>query len=503
MFEHSLGAANREQALALLDELAPIGELMAEQYLALSPDDAAVFQAVLHNVGLVEAYAELLAPVQARRPEVITIYDRLTHPAARALFYLDLTSSALGSLGDVVMVVNILSMLGPGTQAWAPIGMTAKIAIAVIRVVLDSIVPTDLVALEGQTQPWLYSNEGAQWLYWGTFEPQNGLGGTVQSIIEQAASIALPTKLKVDAEVKAMLGEVGEKVFKDVMTRIATRFPSLVARWTLTFDSARLDRVKLIVNMQAYDLTIGDLAQLVPLFGASLASIRWLIDFEVVSPYSLEAVDSWAEDAAIEIEYSTDTFGIDGIAWPQGAKETNFQVKATGYAWRNQNVILLSVPWPQWQELAVPVRVMKQPEGQNMHIAYEAFVVTHGTPGATSEDAIWSSAPTARSVRMRFFDEHHEYEGLATFEVLVNGSSLGGFVLPDGDWTESNIAMSPGLNTVTIRATRGHSGPHTYPFAMSLTVPESTNVEKRREIGLQVGGTFEFQVYVPPAFPSQ
>jgi hypothetical protein len=87
LLDRAMTPEYRTLATSVLADIRPLADDMAAQYLALSPEDAAVFQAVWHNVGLVDAYREMTAGVTARSMpgEVLTPFDRLKHFKARSV----------------------------------------------------------------------------------------------------------------------------------------------------------------------------------------------------------------------------------------------------------------------------------------------------------------------------------------------------------------------------------------------------------------------------------
>ena len=512
VLDEKLGAANVDGVLALFDDLGLVADQVAADYAALPADQEPAYQAFLDNSGLLpffEDTASLSMIPLAARPEVIDIRDRLTHPTARALFYLDATSASLAAISDVVTLVNIASLLGPGTQAFAPIGIGAKIIIAVVRGVIDAWVPTDLVALDGQVQPVMFQDEGSEWVYWGRFEPQNGFLGGQLTVFEQVSSIVISEGL-----VPKTLGTPLEAVIRDIMTRIIRIIPNYPARMAELhsgFHDQRLFPIKLMVNMQAYDLTVGDLSVLVPMFGYVARNLSYLVDFEVISPFEVTAAEpSWAEDAEFFMDYASDAAEVEDIDFPAGADpRATLTIEASGYRFKNHYLLLANPPWPEFISTTDTTQVRRAPNplDPNDVLSDEAFLVDSLVPDldGSSGEPVLDGTQLERKARVELRDlRDATFGGETRVDIFVNGQlyAANRQVTPAGEQLVLNL--QPDLNTVIIRVVASHvvAGDDGRHSAIAFGVIDARNADKSKGIYLDTGGSVELKIYTPPRFSS-
>jgi hypothetical protein len=511
VFEEKLGAANVAGILDVMDQLGPVADQVGAYYAALPADLEPGYQAFLDNSGLLpflEGVASLQMIPLVARPDVVTLEDRLTHKTARVLYYLDATSATLAALSDVVALLNIAALLGPGTQALAPVGVTGKIVIAVLRAIIDSWIPTDLVKLDGQVQPILFQGESSEWVYWGNFEPQNGFIGGQLTVWEQITSIVISEGL-----LPKQFGTPLEAVVRDLMTRVIRLFPNLPARMAELnsgFHDSHIAEWKIMVNMQAYDLTLGDLSSMVPMFGILLREISFLIDFELLSPFDVTAADpSWAEDAEFSMDYAQDSATVSDVDFPAGTDpRANLTIEAEGYRFKNHYLLLANPPWPEFVTTTDTTQARRAPiSGEpNDVLSDEAYLVDSLVPnadGSKSEPILDNGTRGERTVRVTVRNLRGEsFGGETRIDIVVNGQLFTANRLVTSAGEQLVLNLQPDRNTVVIRVVQGHvtPGDDGRHAAIVFGVPDARNADKAKGMYLDPGGSLELAIYTPPRF---
>jgi hypothetical protein len=499
---------------------AEVGEYAATieaEYLALPEAEEVAFQAFLFNTGLLPMFEELMllgvSPAFAPSNGIITIDDRMNHLFARALWTLDGTGTALASIADVVTVANVVALLTGG--AGLSVALPAKIAIAIVRVIIDSLLPTDLRSVEVHGQPRIYPIESSRWIFWGTFEPQNGAAGTVVSVLDQTIGLVLGESTKAvslaASQRKALIDTLG----RDVLSRL-TRFgfPNAIkigdyVGELLSTDKGRLWRVKTIVNMQAYNLTVGDLALLNPVLGVMLRFLSTFLDWELVSPFTYQGMSGFNDDATWNFDYATDAARVTGTTFPSsGVQEAQATLRTSFYRFKNQYLLFVNLPWLDFGEVEYDFSIRSRPYADyNERTADEYFVQVAFEPRTANPSEDWSREATTRrrTISMSMDDLIASIGETAQVALVLNGLNLGLFNVPDPRGI-FHLEAKPGLNTLTITGVTGHTLRHSVSgkhIAIELALPFVDNKNKKKPLPMEPGESYTLHVWTPPAFPAE
>ena len=515
--EDLLGAPVHVAIEDVLAELGTYATTVEADYLALPDEDEAGVQAFLVNSGLLPMFEELSTPRVMPRlgpvPDgVITLADRLNHPVSKALWTLDGAGAALGTISDALTVVNVIAVLtgGPGLS----IALPAKITIVILRVIVDSVLPTDLRSVEVHGQPRVYTGEASRWIFWGTFEPQNGVAGTAISIIDQSIGLALSESTRVVST--AFRSKLADDLARDLLSRV-TRFAfpncvkltDLLGEGILSGDTARLWRIKTIVNMQAYNLTVGDIATLNPVLGPAMKFLSYVLaDWELVSPFSLRGTTAFAVDAEWHFGYGEDAGWVSETNFPTTGQHDALATLTTQfYRFKNKFAIIFNPPWIEWGEVDYAFDVRDRPDTSNPNekVADEVFTQTSFAPTAvdTFEDWLIESTSTARTITLTIEDLIFFNGGQAQIDLLVNGTPVQTMMLVPDDPTTLQLPARPGLNTIEIRAVTGHSIPHSATgrmLALEVKLPYVDNTNVTKGVFLNPTQAYTLKVWTPPAF---
>jgi hypothetical protein len=334
-----------------------------QAYRELDPVDELQLQALLHHLGLLGFFEELLAPSAgaSTAPAGLVSDHRIIHGWLVQMDVLSTVIEASGHLLDVVTVV--LAVSGPAASGLA-VTLPAKFVIRTIKGLVDALLPTDLVAIEDVhifDRAW--DTPGAEAVFWGRFRPQEKvLEGAVSWTFDSVSASILhkiPGADGLGEAAKTRLREIGEAVF----TKLATAAGLSLPAYAFSLGDDYVTEVKIPLDMGVYALSLNDVLSV----GASLAGgglplvvlLRMLPDFEILPSVWGEvpagAAPYWVEGSSrLHMRYEEDRLFSSGIQWPadEGAHHQQLAVAGrgismgtTGLQFRGINLFTLPYPY--------------------------------------------------------------------------------------------------------------------------------------------------------------
>ncbi|MEM9192120.1 MAG: hypothetical protein AAGF12_23305, partial [Myxococcota bacterium] len=349
--------------------------LAAEQFRALSPDDARVLQAAFESSGVLQSIEQVEAGSTHYPERVPLIHDTGLNSAHRVAIQLDAISTGIDLLGltlDAISVVALLSGVGAPVAA---VSTGVRVSVAVIKGLIDTFVPTDLVEVDVQLDTTQYMPNPVRMVPWGTFRPQNGLGGGLRSIgdvIAELLSSILP----------GGKGRVAEQAV-NFLNSVIIRLGFSATYWDDRLDAMRFETLafKAPIDMNAYNVSLGAALMRTPIIGPKLVEALWFLNsISIRDAVRLQSgvPAAYFEDADIEL-FNWDLLRVNDVRFPsndvvdQGAAV--FEMNA--WALETRSVAIVSLPKLRWVSV-VPEALRVQNfldeddpnDGQTDHVFY-------------------------------------------------------------------------------------------------------------------------------------
>jgi hypothetical protein len=335
------------------------------QYLALGPDVEPGMQELMWNSGVLSLLAS-----RASGTSMLTFGGTaldsavVRSPLQGLLFTLDALSMLLAVFGiacDVIAIVGAIVTLPAGGEG-ALIGVAPKIVSAVLRVVIDNVVPTDLTRIfEVHRSRVVYETEGSMVAPWGVFAPQNRNAGANVRSLEDLVLALMEAVSPVDPPmrgVRAVLEAVGEYVI--------THLPGLgFDAWLMRF-----------YNIQLYQVL-----RLNPFFVPLADAISVIHDPELISPFGVTFARSGGR---VTTAYDTRSVGLTDAPFATSSPTERLPAVLTvrGFAFASDgrealDAQVVQFPLPYTTDAAAFLQVQQSPDpaDRSARISDEDFIV--------------------------------------------------------------------------------------------------------------------------------
>lgn len=483
------------------------------QYLALAAADEPGMQELLWNSGVLSLLAG-----RASGTSMLTFGGGpLESAVARSplqglLFTLDAISMMLAVFGiacDVIAIVGAIVTLPAGGEG-ALIGIAPKIVSAVLRVIIDNVVPSDLTRIfEVQRSRVVYETEGSMIAPWGVFAPQNRNAGAnvrsledlVLALIEAVSPVDPPTR-----GVRAVLEEVGEYIL--------THLPGLgFDAWLMRIDAIPHVELALPVDMGFYNIQLSQVLRLNPFFVPLAEAVHALYDPELISPFGITFGRSGGR---VTTEYGTRSVGLTDVPFTTttATERAAGVLRVRGFAFASDgaealDAQIVQIPLPYTTDATGFLYVQQAPDpaDRNAVISDEDFIeLDVNLIGGGTTRVVRPSTTTTRVHALVIDDNAGGRFDQAMVDVLVNGAPQQvGLVVPDGTVLSVPLELQPGVNEIEVVATAGHTigcGPSsTDPVCLEIYFADADNVNERLRLLGAVGARRSFRVWTPPVFP--
>jgi hypothetical protein len=478
-----------------------------EDWMAIPEADRAAVQALFDNSGVLpflEAEREEGPPPVALT--AIPLLDRIRayagRPAHAALFTADLLSYVLKIAGTITDAVEIAAALsGVGLPA-AAAAFGIKLIIALVKVAIDTFLPTDLMSISVHGQDFLYHDSPEPFVFYGVFSPQNAGGAVLQSF-EDFFLVLLAEALPGPAEVTRVQA-IRDRV-RDVASFVLMRVPGAIVE-QMWAGEPRARNVTVPVTPRIYQITFGELATTFPPT-AVFSGLFEFFDFDLVT--SLEIADGhpdFADDA--ELLLIDPSLAIRGVPWPgiMPIETATFDLSAAGFRFGESGVLfkIPGVTRVRHDIYGITVQNMPAPGGPRLALYNNtAFILDEiNLVGGGTGTVVTRNTTDVRVYQITLRDE--AYWGATDptrAGILVNGVMQHTGLFP-GPITVP-IVLEPGSNTVTIVAESGDDLPcedGVSTFCVNVEIAQSVNDYRFRFAPLSEGGFYSFQVWTPPRF---
>jgi hypothetical protein len=500
----------------MADDLDGLASLAREQYLALPADAEPGMQELLWNSGLLASLA-----ARASGVSMLTFGGTLLDSAvARSpfqalLFSIDALSMLLATFGivcDVVTIVGALVTLPAGGEG-ALVGVAPKIVIAILRVVIDGIIPTDLASfVEVQSSSVVFETEGSMVAPWGIFAPQNRMTGAVfrsfEDVVLAVVEAVLPGGDLAERGLRPAARAAGEYVL--------THLPGFIA----DFLFQRVDfipRLELLlpVDMGFYNIQLSQVVALHPVFAPIAAPIALLYDPELVSPFTATFARSGGR---VTTTYDTRSVGFADVPFMTTAptERVPAQLSTRGFAFASSgpealDIQIVQIPLPVAVDARIRILRVQQapdPADRSQRLSDEDFIDLDVQSGTGTTRIIRADTTRARLVTLLVNDLAGGRPDDTVFTVLVNGvPAATSVVITDGGVATVPLPLEPSMNEIQVLTQAGHTaigcGPSgTDHICLELELVETDNENHRLALYGPVGVSRTFRVWTPPEFPA-
>lgn len=501
---------------ALSADFAAIGDVVREQYMAFPLETEPALRTFLWNTGLLQTFAMYAAGPSTFFPrDSISLTAALVRsPLQGTLFKLDVVGMALGVFGiacDITAIVGAAAT-SPTGGLGALLGLGPKVAIAALRVILDSFVPTDIDRiLEVQTSRRVFEGEGFMVVPWAVFRPQNTTAGGAVRSFEDLALAAIEATVPGPAVSRS---EQVRRALRATWQYIRTRLPGLGLDAFFSRVEWRTPRLALPLDLGFYEITLADVVVLAPGLSPLGLVLRLLGDPAAFAPITLTTL-SRAGDPSTAFDYGRRSMSIEDVTWPGAApvERTPGALLVSAFSFGTEGgtiggAQIVQLPFPYVVDRSTPrltIQSIPTPGDPSEQLADEDFIILDVDLGGGSQRR-WLMQDTTE-VRTYPVILNDQASGISPqrpeFLVLVNGMPQ--YTGP-GDVTVS-LAFVPGVNELTITALSGHTltglrceGDR--PVCLTLRVPDADNPNTLAYLRGEVGATRTFRVWTPPLLPS-
>jgi hypothetical protein len=507
-------AEDLEHVATLMSELEVVSDMVQDSYLALSPEQERIAQSYLSGSGLLDGFEAL-----ALTPDVTTTslgtrnYDWVKGAAVhRVLFQLDVTSFAIHSFGIAVDVVTLIAAFLPGTQPIAALGVGTKVAIAAIKYIIDTFLPTDLMALEVHGQPFVFHEEPTVWVYWGTFAPQNGAVGALRSldsIVVEGVIAALPSTGKGIIPKEKVKDFVKEFLIKAIASIVAERGSSVLGS---EYD-VPVYTIKTPIDINIYGNQLLTLLHATPGIQSAVKKIQWVLYWlDVLWGVNIQtASPTWAGEPTLTSFMMSLTVG--GIPYPSPAatEQAVVGIQASGFRFTSKERYVSTLPSYETVEPSVFATTVQQgpdPANANQLSSDERYVILKvPTTGGLPFPWVTPETPRTRSTTLRM-SNFNGFVGPASVDVYVNEVlQHSGLEPPLINFATYPLELEPGLNRVRIVNMNPNpkscsSGAASGSGCLVVGFPDAINPDSQTTFvaGATADGSRTFEVWTPPAF---
>lgn len=483
------------------------------QYLALGPDVEPGMQELMWNSGVLSLLAG-----RASGTSMLTFGGSaldsavVRSPLQGLLFTLDALSMLLAVFGiacDVIAIVGAL-VTAPAGGEGALIGVAPKIVSAVLRVVIDNVVPTDLTRIfEVQRSRVVYETEGSMVAPWGVFAPQNRNAGANVRSLEDLVLALVEAVSPVDPPmrgVRAALEEIREYVL--------THLPGLgFDAWLMRIDAIPHVELALPVDMGFYNVQLSQVLRLNPFFVPLAEAVSVIHDPELISPFGVTFARGGGR---VTTAYDTRSVGLTDVPFTTSAPTEQLPalLSVQGFAFASEgpealDAQIIQIPLPYTTNTNAFLRVQQAPDpaDRNARVSDEDFIVLDvNLVGGGTTRVVRPSTSPVRVHPLTIDDLAGGRFDQTQLDVYVNGTlQHPGSIVPDGTVLTLPLTLEPGVNEIRIVSTAGHAigcGPSsTDAVCLEMTFPEADNVNTRYVLYGAVGAERSYRVWTPPVFP--
>ncbi len=525
-----LGSEGMTALADVLDGADAIADSFSEDYAKLDSTTERAVQSMLYHTGVLHWAEPKLDEIYGLGPGVSSAggigtvgsalnvtgpFDSQRHLIHQSYFEMDLTSVISATVGETLGFVEIaFAITGVGAPVSAAVTVV-NVVNAVVQIIIDNFLPTDLVSVEAQDQREVFDGEPAGWVYWGTFQPENGSGDplSIDTLVAELISAVVPggdgvKKISRIKEVRRLAVKAFTAVFGTIMARAGVS----IADKLKILETTPPVPVKMVVNMQAYSFKLSDVLEKIPVINALANSLKHVVDLEFSSSTELDlsSAPNWAQNASLDFDYAHDTVTVSGVTWPAGTSEVNVGVVATLFAYKTKETAWGFLRYPGFEEVKLshaPVKVRKSPDPQdfNQDKRDQDFIVLDvyspqdlgGNPIAT--EFLETNTEPKRMLRLTISDLLANPADTASYSVIVKGTPQFQNVPFVPQTQPLPLELTPGRNDITIVAETDHlqTLTHGKHLKIGVGVP-SLATHTLKEFWLDAGETYTIHVWVPP-----
>jgi hypothetical protein len=501
-------------ARARIDELRMVVGLTEESYMALPADAERTLQCYYDEVGLLPLFESLQADPDWPNSELVqaSFVDTIHEPMHRLLVTGDTISWGLEAFGFVADVEVIVTLLFPGAQPLAAVGMEVKLVLEVVKFIIDTFLPTDLKSVEVHGSSLMFDGEPAAFRYWGEFGPENdgqGAFSSLDGLIIEGLSRAIPGPKATD-KVLAKALTTAKMLLETWATRLGLQLAALSADEGVEI----VTRVKVRVDMGAYRVPLLERLASVPgLVGAvSWIAQKLINSFDLVDAVELENITPAFATSVMVDSGDPNRLEFSGMAYPAGSPETtqgSLYMNAEGYSLGGEDVLIFTIPrWTSVRGDFGPVAVQKAPDSTNPNqlISDESYIFDWIDPAADPTYLFIQSTTTTERSYVVNLTGAAGFIGGELIDIHVNGTPQ-----VTGATTTFNISvpytlqLKPGRNEITFvnrnpemsSCSTGEAGGM---GCLIVGFPYTVNFDKTTTIVFSAtDGSRTFEVWTPPA----
>jgi hypothetical protein len=493
---------------AITEDLDEAGATAREQYLALGADVEPGVQELLWNSGVLSTLA-----ARASGVSMLTFGGGMLDtaivrsPLQGVLFTLDAISMLLAVFGiacDVIAIVGTIITLPAGGEGGL-VGLAPKMVAAVLRVIIDNVVPSDLLRIfDVHRSRVVYGTEGSMVVPWGVFAPQNRTAGANARSLEDIVLAMMPISPTVG--LREFLEELAEY--------LVTHLPGVgIDAWLNRIAAIPHIEIAIPVDMGFYNIQLSQVLRLNPAFVGLAAGVEALYDPEIVRPYTASFARSGGR---VTVGYDTRSVGFTDLSWPSAAPSarTAALLEIQGFAFASTgpealDVQLVQIPLPYASNARAFFQVQQAPDpaDRSARISDEDFIVLDvNLVGGGTTRVVRPSTTSLRVHPLTIDDLAGGRFDQAQVNVYVNGAlQHPGSIVPGATVLTLPLMLEPGVNEIRVVATDGHDigcGPSgTDAVCLEMTFAEADNVNVRYVLYGAEGSERTYRVWTPPLFP--
>ncbi|MBN8614643.1 MAG: hypothetical protein J0L92_28850 [Deltaproteobacteria bacterium] len=493
---------------AITEGLDEAGATAREQYLALGPDVEPGVQELLWNSGVLSTLAARASGVSMWTFGSGMLDSAIARsPFQGVLFTLDAISMLLAVFGiacDVIAIVGTIITLPAGGEGGL-VGLAPKMVAAVLRVIIDNVVPSDLLRIfEVHRSHVVYGTEGSMVVPWGVFAPQNRTAGANARSLEDIVLAMMPISPTVG--LRELLEELAEY--------LVTHLPGVgIDAWLNRIPSIPRVEIAIPVDMGFYNIQLSQVLRLNPAFVGLAAGAEVLYDPELVQPYTASFARSGGR---VTVAYDTRSVGFTDLSWPSAAPSARtaalleiqaFAFASTGPEALDVQLVQIPLPYASNARAFFQVQQAPDPADRSARISDEDFIVLDvNLVGGGTTRVVRPSTTSLRVHPLTIDDLAGGRFDQTQVNVYVNGAlQHPGQIVPDATVLTLPLTLEPGVNEIRVVVTDGHDigcGPSgTDAVCLEMTFAEADNVNVRYVLYGAEGSERTYRVWTPPLFP--
>ncbi len=512
-----LGAERRASTLELLDSLGASRDGFEQLWLELPPEQEPAVQAFLMQsmiFGTLEAAALSSA---APPPSGIVPFDLrgrlsvyINNPIQAALFAADSASAWLGIASVAADVLTIIA--AAGGPLVVPAGATAtlvKVIAAIVKIMIDMMVPTDLDRVEGHGPRELVDLTAQDYVHWGVFAPQNRGVAVVRSF--EDILLALLDEIVPGPEVRGLAPAI-----RTILATVAAHLPGGVVEaiggWLSGAAPPSGLEMAIPIDMGLYDIHVSDLLSVTPL-GTYYQSFTAFYDPRLVDSMEITGTSpssalsdepiTWTHNGNWTRVRTQLDFGATG-----GAPSASAALVSSAFSFGvgGSAASFYQVPWPSFVTYSFPrTRIWQIPDirDSNFGARVAPLIYRHvNLPSGARTEVVSRSTTLERAYQVRL-GVVSDSATTTVVQILVNEEVQHPSVPLSLELTYLTLRFRPGArNTIRILALAGSSpacSTSSARLCITLHSGEATFGGSARYMFLNEGESVTIDAFTPPS----